>query len=152
MRNQVGCVMVPVIVGRGHMIWIPGSRHSCHARKDLEPQGALIVTGGARFYHLVPEAPFFRRMPTGLRGNFGTTGRVWGYGPVPSFHIKKNLVPTCMYVGVIDKYQEWSTLPRSAGRCNLVFISWKNPFGEGLTLLHEIQAIYSNWAFFLIFR
>ena len=31
-RAQVGYVLVRVAAIRGRLIWIPGSRHSCHAR------------------------------------------------------------------------------------------------------------------------
>ena len=73
--DQVGCVLASVAVGRSRLIWIPGSRHSRHARKDRRslsfrrlsfPQ-ILTLSEGIRFIAWCLIRTFYRGMPTGLK-------------------------------------------------------------------------------------
>ena len=57
-------------------------------------------------YRLVPEAPFFREMPTGSEA-FLRMPACLGYGPAPGPILKKVLCHTRPYGGTVDKYR-WS--------------------------------------------
>ena len=68
--DLVRCVLVPVAVSLGRLIWIPGSRHSCWALQDLHHQTSggrtLVQTllGKVRFIAWHQRWPF-RGMPMG---------------------------------------------------------------------------------------
>ena len=81
--DQVKCVLVPVVVGRGRLTWTPGNRHSRHVsedRRSLSPREpfyqGLTLSGGARFIPW-PQAPFLGNAD-GDQSIFGIAGRVWG--------------------------------------------------------------------------
>ena len=65
--DLVGCVLVPVTIGRDRLTWILGCRHSCRARQDRHPRAsggrppkALVLLGGIRFITWCLRHPFLR--------------------------------------------------------------------------------------------
>ena len=77
-------VLVLVVVGWGHLTWIPWSQHSCHTCWDrcslslrgCPPPGSNPL-GRGKVYRFVPEVPLFRGSTDGARSIFETTGCVW---------------------------------------------------------------------------
>ena len=55
--NLVGCVLVPVSISRG----VPWPASSGLKKPSFQ---ALLLIGGVKVYHLAPEVPFLRRVPT----------------------------------------------------------------------------------------
>ena len=105
--DQVGCVLIQVMVSQGWLTWIPGSRHSCYALKpaSLEPQEdclpqALTIFRGARFIDWHLRCSFLGEC-WWAQGIFGTSGCVWVkiLCLVPT--VKKTLCQTCVYVGCL---------------------------------------------------
>ena len=101
--NQVGCILILVVIGQGRLTWISGNQYSCHACWDRcwasgsRPSGSNPLRR-ARFiaWHL--------RNPLLENDNwapsiFGTTGRMW----VTVLHlvptIKKAMYHNHAYVG-----------------------------------------------------
>ena len=78
--DEVGCTLVLVAISRSHLIWIPGSRYSCHACSDRRtlslrsrPLQALTLIGEARIITW-RKASLFRGMPTELEAFLKPTG------------------------------------------------------------------------------
>ena len=96
--DLVECVLVPVAVNWGHLIWIPGSQHSCRAHQDQHlwasgghPPKALTFLEEARFYCLVPEVLLFRGIPTEPEAFLCLPG-MSGLQPCARTHPKQGLV------------------------------------------------------------
>ena len=99
--DHVGCVLVPVAVGRGCLTWIPGSRHSCHAHLDRhstnlgagESIQTLTLLGGTRYIAwCLGGGGLSRRMPTEPMAFLGMPG-VSELRSCVQTHLTRSLMP-----------------------------------------------------------
>ena len=91
---RVGCVLIPVVIGRKRLTWIPGDWHSCHARETSRlwvsgdrPQ-ALALTEEVKFITWCQMHFFLVECRQGSK-YFCNHQACLGYGPAPGSHNKK---------------------------------------------------------------